>query len=332
MTTKTPAAASESSAPSVAVAVFPDFAPRNDMMNPEHLHDYGNQPALRLHLGNPEGTIVLGEVPIYEEVPRSRESRAGVRVPDLLVAFNIRRAQVIAQKGYAIGEQGKPPDFVLEVASDSTARTDETDKRDDYARFGVSEYWLFDPDWGRRYRRGLMGWRLVNGRYVPIFIRQYAPGRYCGWSAALGLYVCWEEGRLRWYDPATGYLRTHDEEQRGRISAEAGLVTAEAGRIIAEAQRDAVAAERDSERDERVAAEARRMAAERERDAVAAERDSERDERMAAEAERDSERDERMAAEAERDSERDERMAAEAENARLRAEIARLRGDDVEQA
>ena len=80
--TRAPAAASESSAPSVAVAVFPDFASRNDMMNPEHLHDYGNQPALRLHLGNPEGTIVLGEVPIYEEVPRSREGRAGVRVPD----------------------------------------------------------------------------------------------------------------------------------------------------------------------------------------------------------------------------------------------------------
>ena len=332
MTTKTPEAA-------LSVAVFPDFAPRNDMMNPEHIHDYGNQPALRLHLGDPESTIVLGEVPIYQEVPHSREGRAGVRVPDLLVAFHIRRAQVIAQKGYAISEQGKPPDFVLEVASDSTARTDETDKREDYARFGVTEYWLFDPDWGRRYRRGLMGWRLVNGRYVPIYIWEYASGRYCGWSAALGLYVCWEEGRLRWYDPVSGYLRTHDEEQRGRISAETGRITAEAGRIIAEAQRDAVAAERDAERDERITAEAGRIAAEVERDAerderinAEAQRDSERDERMAAEAERDSERDERMAAEAERDSERDERIAAEAEVARLRAEIARLRGDAADEA
>ena len=305
-TATAPAPPSElpSSSAALSVAVFPDFAPRNDMMNPEHIHDYGHQPALRLHLGNPESTIVLGEVPIYGEVPRSREGRAGVRVPDLLVAFHIRRAQVIAQKGYAISEQGKPPDFVLEVASDSTARTDETDKREDYARFGVTEYWLFDPDWGRRYRRGLMGWRLVNGRYVPIYIWEYASGRYCGWSAALGLYVCWDQGRLRWYDPVSGYLRTHDEEQSGRISAETGRITAEAGRIIAEAQRDAVAAQRDAERDERTNAEVRRIAAEAQRDAVAAERDSERE----------------------------ERIAAEAEIARLRAEIARLRADAADEA
>ena len=38
-----------------------------------------------------------------------------------------------------------------------------------------------------------------------------------GYSTALGLYVCWEHGRLRWYDAATGYLRTHDEERDGRI-------------------------------------------------------------------------------------------------------------------
>ena len=56
-----------------------------------------------------------------------------------------------------------------------------------------------------------------------------------------GLYICWEYGRLRWYDPAVGYLRTHDEERSGRIAAEDRLEAAEthqaeerSGRIAAE--------------------------------------------------------------------------------------------------
>ena len=205
-------------APLPQVARFPDFPPRNDMMNPRHLHDAAIQSALRMHLGNPDTTIVLGEVPIAREVSRGR---AGVRIPDLLIAFNVRRARILAQQGYAISEQGKPPDFVLEVASNTTSRVDETAKLLDYAAFGVTEYWLFDPDWGRRYAQGLMGWTLVNNSYTAIPIYEYAPGRHCGYSAVLGLYVCWEHGRLRWYDPVAGYLRTHDEERDGRIAAEA---------------------------------------------------------------------------------------------------------------
>ena len=234
---RTPRTAPAQAAPARAPAVdqFPDYPPRSDLMNAEHLHDHGSQPTLRLHLGSPETTVILSELPIYPDVP-ARDvpvgRRGGVRIPDLTIAFNIRRAIISAQKGYSISEQGKPPDFVLEVASDSTARRDETDKLLDYADFGIPEYWLFDPDWGRRYARGLMGWQLVNGRYEPIAIHRYAPGRHYGYSAVLGLYVCWEHGRLRWYDPAAGYLRTPDEERTGRIAAEA-----EAQRLRAEIAR-----------------------------------------------------------------------------------------------
>lgn len=239
---------------------FPDFPPRTDMMNSTHLHDPGNQAALRLHLGSPDTTVVLSEVPIHWDIPAGR---AGVRIPDLLVAFNIRRGQVIDSKGYSIQEQGKPPDFVLEIASDSTANNDIGDKRRAYANFDIGEYWLFDPDWGRRYPAGLMGWTLVDGRYEPIVIHQYAPGMYYGYSAALGLYLCWEHGVLRWYDPAAGYLRTHDEERNGRVAAED--------------QRDAAQEERDAVRNER-------NAARQERDAAQEERDRERESRLAAEA------------------------------------------------
>ena len=61
------------------------------------------------------------------------------------MAFNVTPATVVAQMGYAIEVQGKPPDFALEVASVTTALNDYTRKRDDYAAFGIPEYWRFGP-------------------------------------------------------------------------------------------------------------------------------------------------------------------------------------------
>ena len=291
-----------------APAAFPDFPPRADMMNTENIHDHGIQAALRLYLGSPETTVVLGEVPLYWRV---RTGRAGVRTPDLLIAFHIRRALISRQKGYAIEEQGKPPDFVLEVASDTTAVNDQTDKRRDYANFGVTEYWLFDPDWGQRYPAGLMGWRLVNGRYRRIAVHQHGPGRYYGWSAALGLYLCWEDGRLRWYAPATGYLRTHDEERSGRIAEQDARIATEI--------------DLDTERTARIAEREARIATEIDRDAEREARIAEREARIATQIDLDTERTARLA---ERDARLDaetQRDAAQSEVERLRAEIARLR-------
>ena len=240
---------------SAGVARFPDFPPRDDMMNPRYLHDPGHQPALRRHLGNPDTTIVLGEVPIAWDVAGTR---AGVRVPDLMVAFGVRHARILDQQGYSIREQGKAPDFVLEIASDTTARRDETVKWADYAAFGVGEYWLFDPDWGQRYATGLSGWTLVEGRYEPVPIHRHAPEQHYGYSATLGLYLCWEYGQLRWYDPTTqSYLLTYDEQQDGRIAERDARLDEQGRRIAAEVQADL-------ERDARLAEQSRRRAAEAE--------------------------------------------------------------------
>lgn len=226
---------------------FPDFPSRDDMMNTRYLHDQGHQPALRRHLGSPDTTIVLGEVPIAWDVRRIRDD---LRVPDLLVAFGVRHSHILAQMGYSINEQGKPPDFVLEIASKHTSRRDETLKWRNYAAFGVGEYWLFDPDWGQRYATGLTGWTLANGRYEPIPIHQYAPEQHYGYSAALDLYVCWEHGQLRWYDPATQtYLLTYDEQQDAHLAERDARMVEQGQRIIAQAQAEL-------ERDARIAAEA----------------------------------------------------------------------------
>ena len=191
---------------------FPEFPSRDDMQNSIYLDAAAHQAALSHHFGIPDTTIVLSEVPIGRTVSQ----RQGLRVPDLLGAFGVEHAGVIDRRGYSIEEHGKPPDFVLEVASVTTGQNDYTQKRDDYAAFGVPEHWRFDPSGGEYHDAPLAGDRLVNGVYQLVEVVQFGETHYRGHSAALDL--CWEDGQLRWYDPASGrYLLTYDEVARGAL-------------------------------------------------------------------------------------------------------------------
>ena len=99
------------------------------------------------------------------------------------------------------------------------------------------------------------------------------------YSETLDLYLCWEDGRLRFWDPATEeYLNDYDEAEDARIAAEVGWQVSEAGRQAAEAGQQAAEDALGLERDARRAAEAGQQAAE---DALGLERDA----RRAAEAE-----------------------------------------------
>ena len=143
-------------------------------------------------------------------------------VPDCLVALDVVDPQsIVNSNGYDISEIGKPPDFVLEIASWSTGINDYTTKRDLYAKLKVLEYWRFDWTGGRYHDMALAGDRLVNGVYVPIDLTTDADGIVRGHSAVLGLDLCWDHGELRFYDPVAGeYLRDHVESETERIAAE----------------------------------------------------------------------------------------------------------------
>ena len=73
-----------------------------------------------------------------------RPNLAGSQYPDLLIAFDADIEADQRSNGYIIAEPGKPPDFVLEIASQRTGNEDAGDKRDDCADFGIAEYWRFD--------------------------------------------------------------------------------------------------------------------------------------------------------------------------------------------
>ena len=122
------------------------------------------------------------------------------------------RAGIVDRRGYAIEREGKPPDFALEVASPTTRVTDYTAKRGDYEAYRISGYWRFDASGGLCHDVTLAGDRLVDESYHPIAV-EWTDDTHCrGYSQGLGLHICWEDGRLRWYDPGSGgYLRTFDE-------------------------------------------------------------------------------------------------------------------------
>ena len=197
---------------------FPDFPPRDDMQNWFYLHKFGVCSALAIHLRDVPNAIVASAVPVTPSLPVHGKAR----IPDLMFVRDGDRKLMLEQWGYEIDRQGKAPDFVLEIASPTTGRVDYSDKREDYERFGVGEYWRLDPSDGEHYDAALAGDRLVDGSYKPTTVETIEDGHLRGYSEALGLYLCWEEGMLRFFDPATElYLRTHEEERAGRLAAEA---------------------------------------------------------------------------------------------------------------
>ena len=212
---------------------LPDPPPRepDDMTSFNHLTRTGGAYLLAEHLGSPETTLVAGE---HYITPVPTGDMTGVKYPDLLIAFDVDPEAYRSSNAYVISEQGKPPDFVLEIASRGTWREDVGEKREVYAEFGIPEYWRFDET-GEFYGERLAGESLVRGSYEPIEVERVSEDTWQGHSEVLGLDIRWSSGQLEWRDPSTGQrIVTLDDERAARIQAESQVEVSEARAETAE--------------------------------------------------------------------------------------------------
>ena len=160
--------------------------------------------------------------------------------PDVYLAFGVDAEAIRPRKLYLPWEVGKPPDFALEVASESTANNDVDNKPGIYAAIGVPEFWRFDPSGGQYHGQPLWGGELVDGAYQSLPSTTEPDGILKIYSPLLEVSLCWDEGWPLLYDPSTG---TYDRNWRAeRAAAIAALDQRDAAReerdiAIAEAER-----------------------------------------------------------------------------------------------
>lgn len=180
------------------------------------------------HWRDRDDVYVAGNMFVYYSETQTRSK--DVRGPDVFVVLDtvrkVRRSWVVWE------EDGRRPDLVVELVSESTEAIDRGRKMDIYGRLlSVSEYYIFDPFTGR-----LDGYTLDAARrgYVPLVPRE--DGSFV--SATLGgLRLGKRRGRfrnaeidwLRWFT-ADGELILHASE---RARAESERATVLEGRIAA---------------------------------------------------------------------------------------------------
>ena len=235
------------------IVPLPDPPPKIDMRQRRVLSTIDGM--LIAHFADKDEDVLVGG----EGYLRRDANDTGDFVPDCVVTRNVRDSYaIIVRNGYVISEVGKPPDFVLEVASRSTGVRDYTVKRKGYAEYGVREYWRFDHTGGKFHDAPLAGDALVDGAYVPFEIVSEPDGRHWGYSEALELELWWDNERLRFRDPSSGeFLPTIEEMAEARLTAEARVEAERTARDFAEERAEAERAARDSAEERAEAAEAR---------------------------------------------------------------------------
>lgn len=184
---------------------------------------------LEAHFQDRLDVYISGNIMMYDiEGPE----RTGVS-PDILVSLGIGQK---LRRTYKVWEEGKSPDFVMELSSKGTFQNDLVEKVTLYAEMGIREYFLYDVD--RRYLpEPLIGFRLSEGRYIEI------PMNVDGGIPSLTLGVSFhllDEG-LGIYDVAAGqWLRTLAETATARAEQEAAArrqAEAETARLREEIER-----------------------------------------------------------------------------------------------
>ena len=213
--------------------------------------------ALHHHFRDRDDVLVAMELVVYYV---RGDNRVWLQ-PDVQVVFGVEPEG--NRSTFKVWEEGKAPDFVLEVASPSTAENDARHKAQEYLGIGVREYWRLDPE-GTMLGTPLEGYRARGGRYHRVESVASTDGVEYLRSGVLGVDLRGEQRNgatvLVIRDPRTGEeidgeLEASERQRRileDRVRAEkARASTAEARASTAEA-RASTAEARASTAEERV--------------------------------------------------------------------------------
>ena len=118
--------------------------------------------ALHHHFSDHDDVLVAMELVVYHE---RGNNRAWLQ-PDVQVVFGVVDPHA-NRSTFKVWEEGTAPDFVLEVASPSTAEHDAQYQARQYAAIGVREYWRLDPT-GELTGTPLEGYRSLGGRFGRV--------------------------------------------------------------------------------------------------------------------------------------------------------------------
>jgi Uma2 family endonuclease len=154
---------------------------------------------------------VSGNITIYYS-PKQLKSE-DFRGPDFFVVLGTERRP---RKSWVVWEEeGKYPNVIIELLSDSTAQTDRGLKKQIYQdTFRTPDYFWFDP-----HSLEFEGFHLVDGTYHPLAVNE----RGWRWSEQLGLYLGIYNDQLRFFTPEGDLVPSPEETaeaERQRAEAE----------------------------------------------------------------------------------------------------------------
>ncbi len=243
------------------------------------------------------------------------------QAPDVLVAIGRPKGDRGSYRQWE--EDNLPLHVVFEILSPGNRAAEMNQKFKFYERYGVEEYYIYDPDRGK-----LKGWLRHGSELSPI-------DPMAGWvSPRLGIRFELVEGELALYHPTgeqfIGYVELASQREHEHVWAEAQLILSEA-RTEQEQQAkeralQQVEQERRAKEHERLAKEQALQHAEQEWRAKEQERRAKEQERRAKELALQQAEQERQAKEQalqQAEQERQRANSLELELARLRAELAR---------
>ncbi|MBN3899935.1 MAG: Uma2 family endonuclease [Nostoc sp. NOS(2021)] len=196
------------------MSVTKDFQVSKDVIFPPG-NLYSDEPPLETDLHRLQMTLLIqclewlwqnrndfyasGNLTIYYS-PRQCKSE-NFRGPDFFVVLGTERKH---RKSWVVWEEdGKYPNLIIEILSDSTGETDKGLKKQIYQDiFRTPDYFWFDPE-----TLEFSGYHLLDGKYQLL---EPNPQGWL-WSQQLGLYLGVYQENLRFYTPEGELVPTPEE-------------------------------------------------------------------------------------------------------------------------